>query len=189
VAKQRARRALPRERAAAKMSDMAVPDPDLPRASIRPARKADLSAIVGLFADDDAAPSAAAPSAAAPSAAAYSAPAAAQLDAFEAIERDPNNTVYVAELAGAVLGTFQLTFIRQLSYGGCLVAQIESVHVHSSGRGRGVGALMMSFAIAEARRRGALRVQLTSNLRRTRAHEFYERLGFIASHKGMKLYL
>jgi GNAT superfamily N-acetyltransferase len=63
------------------------------------------------------------------------------------------------------------------------------VHVHSSARSHGIGAQMMAFAIAEARRRRALRVQLTSNLRRTRAHAFYERLGFEFSHKGMKLYL
>jgi GNAT superfamily N-acetyltransferase len=161
------------------MSQMTSADPALSRTSIRRARPADLPAIVGLFADDD--------EAASPHA--YSALAASQLEAFEAIDRDPNNTVYVAELEGAVLGTFQLTFIRQLSYGGCLVAQVESVHVHSSARGQRIGSTMMTFAIEEARRRGALRIQLTSNLRRTRAHEFYERLGFIASHKGMKLYL
>jgi len=61
--------------------------------------------------------------------------------------------------------------------------------VCSSQRSHGIGRLMMEFAIQEARRRGALRIQLTSNVRRTRAHEFYERLGFRASHKGMKLYL
>ncbi|HEY3253743.1 MAG TPA: GNAT family N-acetyltransferase [Polyangiaceae bacterium] len=161
---------MPRPRAAAKMHHMA---------SIRPALEADLPAIVGLFADDD--------EAHAPGA--YAAPGVGQREALAAIEADPNNAVYVAELDGVVLGTFQLTFIRQLSYGGCLVAQIESVHVHSSARGQGIGALMMAFAIEQARRRGALRVQLTSNVRRTRAHEFYERLGFRASHKGMKLYL
>jgi len=158
---------------------MTLADPTRSRANIRLARNADLPAIVGLFADDEQARS--------PST--HSLLGAGQLEAFEVIEADPNNSVYVAELEGAVLGTFQLTFIRQLSYGGCLVAQVESVHVHSSARGRGLGALMMTFAIAEARRRGALRIQLTSNLRRTRAHEFYERLGFRASHKGMKLYL
>jgi GNAT superfamily N-acetyltransferase len=47
----------------------------------------------------------------------------------------------------------------------------------------------MRFAIELARRRGALRVQLTSNVRRGRAHAFYERLGFEPSHVGMKLYL
>jgi GNAT superfamily N-acetyltransferase len=109
--------------------------------------------------------------------------------AFDEIERDPNNTVYVAEAAGVVVGTFQLTFIRQLSYSGCLVAQLESVHVRESERSRGVGRAMIEWAIQHARERGALRVQLTSNLRRTRAHEFYERLGIRATHKGMKLYL
>jgi hypothetical protein len=43
--------------------------------------------------------------------------------------------------------------------------------------------------IEEARRRGAMRVQLTSNLQRTDAHRFYERLGFVGSHLGMKLSL
>lgn len=109
--------------------------------------------------------------------------------AFAEIGSDPNNGVYVAELDGAVVGTFQLTFIRQLSYAGCLVAQIESVIVHSEARSRGVGDGMMRWAIREARSRGCLRVQLTSNLRRERAHRFYERLGFVASHRGMKLYL
>jgi hypothetical protein len=32
-------------------------------------------------------------------------------------------------------------------------------------------------------------IQLTSDKTRTRAHRFYERLGFTASHEGMKLAL
>jgi GNAT superfamily N-acetyltransferase len=95
----------------------------------------------------------------------------------------------VAELHGDVVGTFQLTFIRQLSHRGCLVAQVESVHVHSKLRSGGIGAAMLGWAIAEARRRGCIRVQLTSNLKRLRAHQFYERMGFRATHKGMKLFL
>ena len=35
------------------MSHVALADPALPRLSIRPARSADLTAIVGLFADDE----------------------------------------------------------------------------------------------------------------------------------------
>ena len=41
----------------------------------------------------------------------------------------------------------------------------------------------------EARRRGATRIQLTSDRRRDDAHRFYERLGYVASHVGMKKYL
>jgi len=116
-------------------------------------------------------------------------PSPAHYAAFDAIEADPNNQVYVATIEGKVVGTFQLTFIPQLTYGGCLVAQVESVFVDPELRSGGVGAAMMQFARAEAERRGALRLQLTSNLQRERAHRFYERLGYRATHKGMKLYL
>jgi GNAT superfamily N-acetyltransferase len=148
------------------------------QAAVRLAREADVPAIVSLFAEDDGGRNAA-----------HGTLGAAQIEAFREIEPDPNNAVYVAELEGKVVGTFQLTFIRQLSNGGSLVAQVESVHVHSSARSHGIGVRMMAVAIAEAKRRGALRIQLTSNLRRERAHAFYERLGFEFSHKGMKLYL
>ncbi len=116
-------------------------------------------------------------------------PSAAHQAALDAIQADPNNQLYVADVDGRVVGTFQLTFIRQLTYGGCLVAQVESVFVDPECRSRGVGASMMHFARAEAERRGALRLQLTSNLQRARAHRFYERLGYQATHTGMKLHL
>jgi GNAT superfamily N-acetyltransferase len=113
----------------------------------------------------------------------------AYVEAFEAIERDPNNGVYVAELDGQVVGTFHLLFIRQVSNRGRLIAQVESVVVAKNARSRGVGEAMMNWVIAEAKRRRCLRVQLTTNVARTDAHRFYERLGFRTTHKGMKLYL
>jgi GNAT superfamily N-acetyltransferase len=146
---------------------------------IRPAKSGDLPAIVHLFGTDELSVQDAA----------HVTLTDAQRAALEEIAADPNNHVYVATLDEQVVGTFQLTFIRQLSYGGCLVAQVESVFVDSSVRSRGVGARMMHFARAEAERRGAFRLQLTSNSRRERAHRFYERLGYQATHKGMKLHL
>jgi GNAT superfamily N-acetyltransferase len=109
------------------------------------------------------------------------------LDALAEITRDPNNAVLVAELDGQIVGTFQLTFIRHLMYGGALIAQIESVRVDTSCRNQGIGAGMMTWAIDEARRRGCVRVQLTTHKQRKDAHRFYARLGFVASHEGMKL--
>jgi GNAT superfamily N-acetyltransferase len=166
------------------------------RVAVRPAQKADLAVIVRLFAEDEllgSRSSAARGGVPGEAEAERQPPARAVSDAhvvaFEAIARDPNNAVYVAEVGARVVGTFQLTFIRQLSYGGCLVAQVESVFVEASARSLGVGATMMDFARQEAERRGALRLQLTSNLERERAHRFYEKLGYQATHKGMKLYL
>jgi GNAT superfamily N-acetyltransferase len=54
---------------------------------------------------------------------------------------------------------------------------------------RGVSAAMFGWAIGEARRRGYAMVQLTTDKSRGHAHRFYERLGFVASHEGMKLLL
>ena len=48
---------------------------------------------------------------------------------------------------------------------------------------------MMEWVFARARERGCRLVQLTSNIARKDARRFYERLGFEASHIGMKLYL
>jgi GNAT superfamily N-acetyltransferase len=109
--------------------------------------------------------------------------------AFDAIAGDPNNLLMVAELDHRVVGVFHLTFIQYVAYRGGLVAQIENVVVSPALRGRGIGEVMMRWAIDEARRRGAYRVQLTSNKVRERAHRFYERLGFVASHAGLKLAL
>lgn len=109
--------------------------------------------------------------------------------AFDEISKDPREMLCVAERDGHVVGTLQITFLRHLTYGGARVALVEAVHVDARERSQGIGAEMMRFAIDEARRRGCHRVQLTSNKKRTRAHRFYERLGFVQSHEGFKLYL
>ncbi len=95
----------------------------------------------------------------------------------------------VAELGGDVVGVFQLTMTQLVAHRGGRVAEVEAVFVDPAVRGRGVGGAMMRWAIDEARRRGCFRLQLTSNKKRTRAHAFYERLGFVATHEGMKLAL
>jgi GNAT superfamily N-acetyltransferase len=121
-------------------------------------------------------------------------PATSEVDpryvaAFEQLSADPNALLLVAELDGELVATAQLNFIRQLSYFGGLIAQVESVRTISRLRGQGIGKTLMDWVIAEARRRGCARLQLTTNVRRADAHRFYERLGFKASHVGMKLYL
>jgi GNAT superfamily N-acetyltransferase len=109
--------------------------------------------------------------------------------AFRAIDADPAHLLVVAESGGDIVGTMQLSFLPGLARRGALRAQIEAVRVADSERGRGLGAAMLSWAIGEARRRGCALVQLTTDKSRTSAHRFYERLGFVASHEGMKLRL
>jgi GNAT superfamily N-acetyltransferase len=109
--------------------------------------------------------------------------------AFDAIAASPGNGLYVAEAGGAIVGTLQLTFIPGLDYLGAERMLIEAVRVARDRRNSGIGKAMIAEAIAIARRRGCQRVELTSSASRKDAHRFYERLGFIASHVGMKLML
>ena len=109
--------------------------------------------------------------------------------AFRDIDADPAHLLVVAQAGEDIVGTFQLSFLPGLARRGALRAQIEAVRVSASSRSRGLGAAMMTWAIAESRRRGCGLVQLTTDKARPDAHRFYERLGFTASHEGMKLRL
>ena len=111
----------------------------------------------------------------------------AYLAAFTALAADPRQLLVVAEQDGAPVGTLQLTFIPGLSRRGATRAQIEAVRVRADRRGSGLGQELVRWAIDTARERGCVLVQLTTDNSRTDAHRFYERLGFQASHVGMKL--
>lgn len=147
---------------------------------IRTARREDVPAIAALFAadalggHDDSADPAALPG--------YQA-------AFDRIAASPNDRLYVAELGGEVVGTFQTTLMVSLSGRGSANLNVEAVQTRADMRGRGIGGAMIRFAIASAVEAGAGKVQLTSNLARIDAHRFYHRLGFEQSHAGFKLKL
>ncbi len=120
---------------------------------------------------------------------AYADGASAYDAAFHQMLGNPDNTVIVGTIAGKIVGCYQITFIRGLSHKGALRAQVESVRIASASRGAGLGGVMMRDAIHRARDRGANILQLTTDQRRPHTRRFYERLGFVASHTGMKLAL
>ncbi len=110
--------------------------------------------------------------------------------AFEAIDSDSNQELMVCEAAaGQIIGTLQLSFIPYLTYQGGIRAQIEAVRVHETYRGKGIGQQLFEWAIARAKEKGAHVLQLTTDKKRPEALKFYEKLGFSASHEGMKLHL
>jgi ribosomal protein S18 acetylase RimI-like enzyme len=111
------------------------------------------------------------------------------LNAFGEIDADKNNELIVAELDGRVVGALQITFTPSISFQGGKRATVESVRVDAPYRGRGLGRELMLWAIDRARKENCVFVQLTTNADRTDAHRFYENLGFVGSHLGMKLYL
>lgn len=115
--------------------------------------------------------------------------AASYQAAFNAIAADPNNELLVACRGDVVVGTLQLTFTPSLSYQGSWRATIESVRTAAALRGQGIGSALVQWAIERAHRRGCRIVQLSTHKSRRDAQRFYERLGFYASHEGMKLHL
>lgn len=110
-------------------------------------------------------------------------------NAFDAIRQDNNQQLVVAEIANTVSGCLQLTFIPGLSRTGMWRAQIESVRIARNVRGQQVGREMLEWAINQSKVRGCGLVQLTTDKTRAQALRFYESLGFVASHEGMKLSL
>lgn len=108
--------------------------------------------------------------------------------AFDRIERDENQELIVIENEEEVIGTLQLSFIPYLTYRGGIRAQIEAVRIRKDMRGQGIGEQLFRWAIARAKARGAHLLQLTTDKQRPEAVRFYEKLGFRASHEGMKLH-
>lgn len=109
------------------------------------------------------------------------------LAAFDEMAAQSGHELLVAERDGEVVGCLQLTIIPGLSRAGMRRAQLESVRVSSRHRGVHIGERLVNEAIARARAAGCGLVQLTSDVTRTDARRFYERLGFEATHIGMKL--
>ena len=148
------------------------------RMTIREARPDDLEAVVALLHEDvirEVDESAV--------------PASSYARAFEEICSDAHQDLLVGEVDGEVVATAQLTWVRHLTYVGGLMCVVESVRVRSDLRGQGLGHELMEDVLDRARARRAARVELTTNAQRTRARGFYEGLGFVASHVGMKYYL
>ena len=109
--------------------------------------------------------------------------------ALDAILADPNNEILVACRAGVVVASLQVTYTPSLSYRGSWRATIESVRTARALRGRGIGTAFLRWTLERIRDRGCRIVQLSTNKHRPDAKRFYERLGFHASHEGMKLEL
>ncbi|MEP5613973.1 MAG: GNAT family N-acetyltransferase [Cyclobacteriaceae bacterium] len=145
----------------------------------RPATKVDVADIVGMLADDEL--GAKRENFADPLPDVY-------LNAFELINSDSNQELTVVEEEGEIIGTLQLSFIQYLTYQGGIRSQIEAVRIRKDKRGEGLGEKMFLWAINRAKERGAHLLQLTTDKQRPDALRFYEKLGFKATHEGMKMH-
>jgi len=98
-------------------------------------------------------------------------------DELEEIVSGDATVLFVARVEGKIVGLLTLAIFRIPT---AVRAWIEDVVVDSSARGHGVGEALNLAAIAEAKRRGAKTVDLTSRPSRQAANRLYERIGFVA---------
>jgi|SRR5699024_7820321 len=113
----------------------------------------------------------------------------AYYDAYKAIESQDGNQIILAVENQQVIGCLQLIIIPGLARQGMKRAQIEGVRVDQHHRGKKIGEKLFENAISIATSENCGMVQLTTDKQRNDAHRFYEKLGFTASHEGMKLIL
>ncbi len=114
-------------------------------------------------------------------------PNARYLSIYKIITEDQNNELIVAEINHEIVGMLQITFIPYLTHIGSWRCLIEGVRIHKLHRGKGLGAKLFNWAIGRAKEKGCSIVQLTSDKQRPDAIKFYQKVGFIASHEGLKL--
>ena len=106
--------------------------------------------------------------------------------AFEKITQDKNQHLMVGENADEIVATCHLTIMPSLTFQGSTRLQIEAVRVKKKYRGQKIGEKMINSALDFARKNECRFVQLTTNKQRIDAKRFYEKMGFVASHEGMK---
>ena len=97
---------------------------------------------------------------------------------FNLMTRYPDYKVYVAIINAATVGTFALLLMHNLAHAGAPSAVIEDVAVDPQWQQKGIGKAMMQYALKLAAEKGCYKAVLSSNLKRYRAHAFYEELGF-----------
>jgi GNAT superfamily N-acetyltransferase len=100
---------------------------------------------------------------------------------FTRLQHYPNYTIWLAMLAvssSQAVGTFSLLIMDSLVHSGTPAGVVEGVAVDPSFQGQGIGRQMMQHAIALCRDAGCYKMSLSTNLKREKAHAFYESLGF-----------
>jgi GNAT superfamily N-acetyltransferase len=149
------------------------------RATLRRAASADADAVIALLADD--------PISSSRGDVADAADRPLYTRALEEILAEPSNDLLVVDLDGTVVATLQLTSIPGMARRGARRLLVEAVRVRHDLRSTGIGSAVMRWVTdAAAPALDATLVQLTSDAARVDAHRFYERLGFVGSHRGFK---
>lgn len=106
-----------------------------------------------------------------------------QEDRLETIAADPNNFIFVCEVAGVVCGTAFLTLCLDAMFGDQPYGVLENVVVAEAWRGKGIGRQLLAHAEEVCRIADCSKIMLLSTAAREAAHRFFEQQGFSAANK------
>ena len=97
-------------------------------------------------------------------------------------------TVYVAEVAGAVCGFVSLRLTPYLDQD-APYAEITEVYVDPTARRKGVAQALMTFAESQAAKYGATSVHLVTGADNVNAQAFYKAAGYLDLYVGFEKFL
>ena len=93
---------------------------------------------------------------------------------------DPQQAVFVVELGGEVVGLAAVTRLFYFHLGQP-IARLSSLVVNENQRSQQLGKQLLHAAEQWAREHGCVQLELTSSVKRERAHAFYQRAGYRGS--------
>jgi len=108
------------------------------------------------------------------------------IKAFRENLKSKNDHLIVMEKDQEIIEMTHLTILTHLSLKLIRRGNIETVHIKSTYRNKSYGTMLMNYVINLAKELGAEICQLTTNKRRVDAKHFYKKLGFVATHEGLK---
>lgn len=94
--------------------------------------------------------------------------------------RDNDESLIVCEEKDQVIAFMSIHFIPQIALAGDF-ARISYFSVAPAARYKGVGKLMEEYCVALAAKRNCDRIEVHCHERRTAAHQFYTRQGYVES--------
>jgi ribosomal protein S18 acetylase RimI-like enzyme len=100
-------------------------------------------------------------------------------EAWQSELDDPRYAILVAEAGGEPVGYVKLGPLALPVDAGGESTELKQLYVLKGQHGSGVGAALMDWAVAEAKRSGLSELYLTVYTDNHRARRFYERYGFV----------
>ncbi len=97
---------------------------------------------------------------------------------FKMIESYPNYKIYVAETNKTIVGTIAVLIMHNMGHLGKPSAIFESFAVMPGYQNKGIGKAIIKYAMDLCKEAGCYKITLSADLKRKKAHGFYETLGY-----------